>query len=125
MLYDTDVLIAYLRGSAKAATFLSQPGTKAMSQVTWMELAQGARDKQDLAVMRTFLVRFNFTVLPLSENIGHRAVLYVEQHALKDGVQMADALIAATAVEHGLPLATGNVKHFRPLAGVKVVSVSQ
>ncbi|MCL2648967.1 MAG: type II toxin-antitoxin system VapC family toxin [Phycisphaerales bacterium] len=124
MLYDTDVLIAYLRGNARAAAFLARPGYKAMSQVTWMELAQGARDKHDLAVTRAFLVRFSFTVLPLSENIGHRAVLYVEQHALKDGVEMADALIAATAVEHGLPLATANVKHFRPLAGVKVVPVS-
>jgi predicted nucleic acid-binding protein len=121
MLYDTDVLIAYLRGYEKAAAFLTQPGLKAMSQVSWMELVQGARDKRELAVMRASLARLNFTVLPLSGNIGHRAVLYMEQHALKDGVKMPDALVAATAVEHGLSLATANVKHFRVLAGVQVV----
>jgi len=39
----------------------------------------------------------------------------VEEHALKDGLQVADALIAATAREHGLILATGNVRHFRSI----------
>jgi len=44
----------------------------------------------------------------------------MEQHALKDGLELADALLAATAVEYALPLSTGNVKHYRSLAGVKL-----
>jgi predicted nucleic acid-binding protein len=33
---------------------------------------------------------------------------------------MGDALIAATALEHGLPLLTANVKHFAPIEGLIV-----
>ena len=36
------------------------------------------------------------------------------------GLQMGDALTAATALEHGIPLLTGNVQHFVPIASLHV-----
>ncbi|MBK9237951.1 MAG: hypothetical protein IPO19_18990 [Rhodoferax sp.] len=36
------------------------------------------------------------------------------------GMRLADALIAATAIEHGMPLLTGNLKHFLPVAELTV-----
>jgi predicted nucleic acid-binding protein len=36
----------------------------------------------------------------------------MESLTLSHGLQMGDALIAATALDHRLPLFTGNVKHF-------------
>jgi hypothetical protein len=44
----------------------------------------------------------------------------MEEHGLKGSLGMADALVAATAVENGLDLCTGNVKHFRILPDVKL-----
>ncbi|MGB4117385.1 MAG: hypothetical protein WBK51_12655 [Polaromonas sp.] len=38
-------------------------------------------------------------------------------------MQLGDALIAATALEHGLQLLTGNVKHFNAIDGLKVVKL--
>jgi len=35
-----------------------------------------------------------------------------DEYALSDGLQLADALIAATALEHGFTLLTGNSRHF-------------
>lgn len=35
-------------------------------------------------------------------------------------VQLADALIAATALEHSLTLLTGNVKHFAAVGELKI-----
>jgi predicted nucleic acid-binding protein len=56
----------------------------------------------------------------LTENIGHRASIYVEQYGLRTDLSVADALIAATAVENGLPLATCNRKHFGGIAGLEL-----
>jgi predicted nucleic acid-binding protein len=49
----------------------------------------------------------------------------MEAMMLSQGLMMGDALIAATALEHGLPLLTGNVRHFAaiPLLLVEGFSV--
>ena len=39
---------------------------------------------------------------------------------MSHGLQMGDALIAATAIEHQLPVLTANVKHFGAVAGLKI-----
>jgi predicted nucleic acid-binding protein len=83
-----------------------------------MELMQGARDMAHQRLIRDFLRQFAFELLPLTENIGHRAAVYVDEYALSRGLRAADAVIAATATEAGLPLLSGNVKHFAPVQGL-------
>jgi len=57
----------------------------------------------------------------LTPAIGEHATVLVEDHALSNSLFLADALIAATALEHGLPLLTGNAKHFRVVPGLQLV----
>ena len=78
-----------------------------------MELLQGARDKADLRIIKRFMAELSFDVLPLSENVGHRALVYVEEYGLSSGMRAGDAIIAATASENGMPLVTGNARHFK------------
>jgi len=113
MLFDTDVLIWCFRGVAKAAKAIETDDAPSISVITYMELVQGVRDKRELKAVTSFLSDMGILVLPLTENIGHRASIYLEEHALKDGMAMADALIAATAAERSLTLCTGNAKHFK------------
>ena len=120
MLFDTDVLIWCFRGVAKAAKAIEDDPTPTISVVTYMELVQGVRDKKELKSITSFLADMGIPVLPLTENIGHRASIYLEEHALKDGMAMADALIAATAVERSLTLCTGNAKHFRVISDLEL-----
>ena len=116
MLVDTDVLIWYMRGQPSAANFLAELDAFAISAVTYMELVQGMRNKAELLALRYALKAWRAPVLPISEAISHRAMTYVEEHFLSHSLRLGDALIAATAVEHGLPIATANIKHYRVLA---------
>ena len=84
-----------------------------------MELLQGSRNKNELINLKTFLEEMDFNMLPLTENTGHRASIYMEQYVLKSGMRMADALIAATALVHGMTVVTRNVADFEP-TGVEV-----
>jgi predicted nucleic acid-binding protein len=59
-------------------------------------------------------------VIALNEAMSHLALTLVEEHARKDGLQMADALIAATARQMATVLATGNLRHFRSVPALKV-----
>ena len=120
MLFDTDVLIHARKGHPGAVGLLVTAGRRCLALQTTMELLQGSRDKADLRLAKAFLTQFGFEVLALSPNIGHRALIYIESHALAHGMRSGDALIAATAVEHALPLCTANVKHFKAIPHLKL-----
>lgn len=113
MLVDTDILIWYLRGHESAARFLATRQPFSLSVVTYMELVQGMRNRGELLTLRTTLRSWRTPVLPITEVISQRATSYIEEYFLSHSLRLADALIAATAMEHGLPLATGNDKHYR------------
>ena len=120
MLFDTDLLIWVLRGNNRAAKAVDDAVPRAISVVTYMELLRGARDKADLRAIKSFLAEMQFVVLPLAESIGQRAAIYMEEDALSTALSMADALIAATAVEADRVLITGNVKHYRVIKDLEI-----
>jgi predicted nucleic acid-binding protein len=107
------VLIWLLRGNRKAADAVDAEDARSISLVTYMELMQGARDRSESRLIKAFLREFGFSTRPLTENIGHRASIYIEEYALSNAIGVADALVAATAVEQGETLLSGNVKHFK------------
>lgn len=113
MIFDTDIFIWVQRGNAKAAALIDGAKARFLSVQTYMELLQCARDKQQQRLVKRFISDFRFSVLPLTENIGHRALVYIEEYGISSGMRAGDAIIAATASENSLPLATGNAKHFR------------
>ena len=112
MLVDTDVLIWHLRGYAQATRRLDQQQPLKLSAVSYLEVLQGMRNKVELAAVKKMLERRNALVLPLTDAITQRAISLMELLTLSHGLQMGDALVAASALEHQLPLLTGNVKQF-------------
>jgi len=118
MLFDTDVLIWALRHSAKAAKEIDSTGERFLSAVSYMELMQGARDKREQTLIKQFLTALDFQVLPVTEAISHRAMIFMEEYALKSGMGVADALIFATACENSMRLCSANQKHFRVVSAL-------
>ena len=113
MIFDTDILIWVQRGNKKAAILIEKEEDRFLSVQSYMELLQGARNKTHHKYVKDFLHDFEFSILPFTENIGHRALIYVEEHSLSSNMRSGDAIIAATAVENNMILASSNIKHFR------------
>jgi predicted nucleic acid-binding protein len=118
MLVDTDVLIWHLRGNPQAARWLGRLQPLTISSVSYLEVLQGIRNKAELVAVQKMLQQRKANVLPITEDITRRATELMEAMTLSHGLQMGDALIAATALEHGLPVLTGNVKHFASIPGL-------
>jgi len=124
MIFDTDVFIWIQRGSVRAADMIERHQNRFISVQTYMELMQGAQNTAQQAVTRRFLRDFNVQTLPLSAEIGNRAMSLVEQYALSHNMRSGDALIAATALESALPLCTANIKHYRQIPLLEVVKLT-
>ena len=115
MLFDTDIFIWIQRGSVKAARLLENCGERLIAVQTYMELMQGAKNKTQLAQTRRFLKDFNVRVIPLSAEIGNRAMSLVEQYALSHDMRSGDAIIAATAIDQSQTLCTSNDRQYQQI----------
>jgi len=121
-IFDTDILINVGRGKTDAINCLqalAQTSSPAISIVTEMELIVGCRDKTELQILKKFLNRFQ--IFPINELVSQKAVELLNQYRLSHGLLIADALIAATALETDEDFITGNQKDFRFITGLKLL----
>ena len=120
MLFDTDIFIWVQKGNANAARLMETSKERYLSVQTYMELLQSAQNKKQHKQVKDFLHTFDFSIIPFTENIGHRACIYIEEYTLSNGIRSGDAIIAATAVENNLTLVTSNGKHFKTIKDLKL-----
>lgn len=107
VLVDTDVFVDHLRGAREL-----RPGRHRLhySVVTRAELFAGTSATELVATLLA-----PFRELPVDRAVAERAGRMVRESA----VRLPDALIAATAIEHGLGLVTRNRKDFARIRGVR------
>lgn len=124
---DTGLLITYLRGREPGATATLRAVRDfscSVSAITAYELLFGlARAKKSIG--ETDLLSL-MTILPFDEAAARRtATLHNEllQNGLDIGIK--DTMIAASALEHNLPLLTLNERHFARVPMLQVISVEQ
>lgn len=124
MIIDSDILIWYFRGDAAARRFLARVPfpERTVSALTVMELVQGCRDLREARDTAIFVSENLSVVIHPDEAISRQAIRLLELHAQRSGLRVVDALIAATALESRVALATANVRHYRAITGLSVVS---
>lgn len=86
--------------------------------MTYMELAQGCRDKAKLARLKKGLAARGAEIVPITPAISERAAEPIDSLALPHGMRLADALIGATVIVTMATLITANVKHFGAIQGL-------
>ncbi len=119
-LLDTDVMIDVSRGNGAAASFVDSLSEAVISIITAQELIVGARDKRDLEAIDSFISAYS--VEHIDAPIGVLAYDLLKRYAKSDGLRTFDSLIAATALERGLVLASRNRKHFAMIEGLQIVA---
>jgi predicted nucleic acid-binding protein len=111
VLLDTGILIDVLRGKREAVAYLEhldEPASVSVISVTEVEAGLKTRQEGDRARHLTAVLRLR----SVDETIARRAGAFVRVYRKSHSVEIADALIAATAEHYELTLATLNVKHF-------------
>jgi predicted nucleic acid-binding protein len=122
-LFDTDVLIAYLRGYQQAVDLLKALGAQgfdfSISPVTIIEILAGVRDTER---ERTNELLDIFEVYAVDRSIAHSAGSFLRKYR-KKGITLgvADVIIAATAIIHHLTLVTYNTNHY-PMSELQILS---
>ncbi len=117
-LLDSDVLIWLLRGRSETIERLERlEGSFGISVISRAEIWAGAREREHRQIEDLFL---SFTAYPVDTVVADRAGSYLREYQARGRrLELADALIAATAVIHELVLVTCNVGHF-PMPELKL-----
>lgn len=119
LLFDTDVLIDYLRGEPQATAYLEErTETLMVSAVTIAELFAGVREGEERQRLDGFLRIFE--IVAVSPQIAERGGLIRRDYKKSHNTGLADALIAATAELARACLVTLNDKHFHMLEDVSI-----
>ena len=76
-----------------------------------MERIIGCRDKNELDSLERFLERFQ--IIRLNGQISDTATELLKKYRLSQGLLIADALIAATAIVTDIPFVSKNQRDYR------------
>jgi len=121
-LLDTDVLIRCLRGVAETLALahrLTEEGdlhTSVWSHLEIWLLTQPQDQKATLEFLNSFIAH------PINEEIARRAAELLKLRGQSEPpLTYAEAVIAATALQHGLTLVTYNAKNLETLAPLRLL----
>ena len=122
ILLDSDVIIEWLRGhppfTHQMVALIEAHADLCWTPVSIAEILAGSRTSEDEAIADLFLL---LEALPLTTDVGRKAGEYLKSYAKSHGVELGDALIAASASSSGRQLWTLNKKHY-PMKEIRFFS---
>lgn len=118
-LVDTDILVDLTRNNQGAIEYIdSLENAWSICIITGLELIVGAKNRREVGEIDRLLATYATT--HVTEIIERRAYDILRTYAKAHGIRTLDSLIAATAIEEGLTLATRNRKHFAMIEGLNL-----
>jgi predicted nucleic acid-binding protein len=114
-LLDSAVVIDILRGFNPAEDWLKEQDQLGVTRIVWLELLEGAQNKQAQEQALKLLRRFEIVEVTPVDMAW--AVKQLSVYGLSHGVGAFDCLIASVHPRLNVPLYTRNLKHFTPILG--------
>lgn len=123
MLLDTNIIIYSTKPEGHMLTAWTVHPNAAVASVTWVEALgfKGLPANEERAIRELLSQVMTY---PLDEEIIERAIHLRQQQTVsqQQTVKLGDAIIAATALEYGVPLVTRNERDFRRIAGLQIIN---
>jgi predicted nucleic acid-binding protein len=125
-LLDTGIVIRHLRGQRRIVQLLrgfGGLGRLAIATVTRLEMHAGMFPEEKYATQKLLS---RFVTYDMDRDIADRAGDYMRENSERGSVlRVPDAIIAATAIRHGLTLVTLNHKDFEKIPGLRMADISE
>jgi predicted nucleic acid-binding protein len=122
LLLDTDIFVNFLRGQEEEALFFNKILVEnefygLFSSITEIELFAVERldQKQETAILKLLA---NLQRIDLDSQVAQLAGRWLAKYKKSNGLEMPDAIIAATALIHGASLVTKNTRHYAFIPGL-------
>jgi predicted nucleic acid-binding protein len=120
-LIATDLCVELARGVPQAVAFFAAPPVEIrLATASYLELLALALSPGEQRRLRRFVAPY--AVLSLGPMASSRAVELLLEHHLTDGLLPLEALMAATALAHEIPLYTRRPAPFRSIPDLEVVT---
>jgi len=117
-----DINIALACGDVDTAAFYQQPNVEVrLATAGYLQLLNLCKNATEQQRVRRFVQPF--AVLSLGPMASSRAVELMIKHAVQTGMQPLDALTAATAIAHEIPLVTRSAERFAGIADLDVFGI--
>ena len=113
---DTNVFSKVFRGDSAVKTYI-ETLDGVIDTTIYIECLQGSKSNQEKRGIKTYLS--SFPLLPITPRVSERAMELIDDYSNSHGLLLADALIAATAIENDLTVVTYNLDDFKFIVGLK------
>jgi len=125
VLIDTDVIINHLRGKKEDTSFLRRVMVEEefkgfFSVITEIELFAAERIDEKQAKEIGEILEILYRV-ELNSMVARLAGNLLGTFRKSHGLEMPDAVIAASALYYGMPLATKNTRHYSFISGLLLI----
>lgn len=102
-LLDNNVISQILKGNRTVANFVVGLNF-AICATVYIEALQGSVSSAQKRIIKKLID--NFSLLPITSEVSKRAIELIDAYSNSHGLLLADALIAATALENDLTIVT-------------------
>ena len=124
IIFDTDIIIWILRGKETIVTDAKRlseetSGNIYITPVQVAEVYSGMKEKEERKT-RELIESFYF--LDINKRIGELAGIYLNKYRKSHQIELADAIIGASAKNYNFKLFTLNTKHYPMLSKNNLIS---